>query len=579
MIRRRQSAALLLTFLTLTPTVALAANRPFGAIAGIVKDDAGNPIIGAMVKLMEPGSSEPVKAVRSDMQGKFIARNIAPGQYRLRAEARGFISAAQPIAVKPEIISSFNFELKRIGTMVESRQDRDDYRWTVRASRRPVLRFNKNGESAGDDAISALALMRGRIPRGMVQFVSGIPIGNVKPLGAYSAANFAIVNEVAPNLDVIVAGQLTNSDTTPNRIEVTALASPSDDHRLAVSVGMANLRPIGATGLLPRVRQFSLRVADAWQMPGPFMIVYGVDLTSLTGAGSRFTVVPRFGIKLTAADRTHIMAELFPVRSQDIQTTFDYDGGQIVFTQPETPAVVNGTPVADRSRRFQFSFERALSDTSSVEAAVFLDQVSGRGVGLLAVPVGDAADQQSVYQAITQKGETSGVRVTYSHRLTELLRATVGYAFGQGQKLSAAGLIESSPYFVKGLFHVFSARIDTVCPWTRTRVAINFRAAPPNAVFAIDPFYRPPVGEFPLVAATPEAAFPAAANRFQIFDPTVSLVLTQELPALPFLPGRWEASIEARNLLNANSGIESDARSLFINRLYRSIRGSLAVRF
>jgi hypothetical protein len=171
--------------------------------------------------------------------------------------------------------------------------------------------------------------------------------------------------------------------------------------------------------------------------------------------------------------------------------------------------------------------------------------------------------------------------VTYSHRLTELLRATVGYAFGQGQKLSAAGLVESSPFFVRGLFHVFSARMDALCPWTRTRVAVNFRAAPQNAVFGIDPFYRGPAGEFPVMARTPAEAglMSAAANRFQVFDPTVSVMITQELPMLPFLPGRWEASIEARNLLNTDSGLGSEARSLFINRYYRSIRGSVAVRF
>jgi hypothetical protein len=171
--------------------------------------------------------------------------------------------------------------------------------------------------------------------------------------------------------------------------------------------------------------------------------------------------------------------------------------------------------------------------------------------------------------------------VTYSQRLTELLSATVGYAFGQGQKLSAAGLIESSPFFVRDLFHVFSARMDAVCPWTRTHLAVNFRTAPRSAVFAIDPFYRPPHGEFPAVAAVTEAAFSAgaAASRFQVFDPTISVIVTQELPVLPFLPGRWEASIEARNLLNAHSDLGPEASSVFINRFYRSIRGSLAVRF
>jgi len=549
----KRFGALLVTLLAIMPGLVAAKGRPFGSITGVVRDEVGNPIIGAVIKLIDPNAiHQPAKIIRTDMEGKFVARKIAPGPYRLRAEARGFISMAQPIEVKPEVILSFKFELKRTGTMAQSREDRDDYRWPVRASRRHVLRFDRNGESAAEGAIANLGAGRSDWRRGMIQI--GIPLGKAQSRGLSNSLNFAVVNDVAPHVQVVVVGQGGTGERSRNRLEVLT-SSSLDKHQLTLAVGMATLQPIGTADVM--ARQLSLRLADHWQVAEPLMIIYGVDLTRLMGAGSRLNVGPRLGLKLSATDRTHVIAEFFPVTSQEIQSIYQYEGGEIVFTEPETLAILQGRPEPDRSRRLQVGVTRLLSEESNLEVTLFMDEISGRGVGVLAVPAEAPNQPEEAFQTITQRGRTTGVRLTYAHRLADLLTATLGCAFGQGQKLSADGLAGPANFLARNLFQVFLARLDAAVPWTRTRISATFRAVPRTSVFGIDPFY----------------------GDWLVLDPGLSVMVTQELPTLAFLPGRWEATVDARNLFDVHNGVSTHTGSVQLSRFCRSIRGSFSVRF
>ena len=62
-----------------------------GAVAGIISDQHGNPVIFANVILLNPIDSSVVRGVVADLEGQFEIPDIAPGTYLLLAAMTGFV--------------------------------------------------------------------------------------------------------------------------------------------------------------------------------------------------------------------------------------------------------------------------------------------------------------------------------------------------------------------------------------------------------------------------------------------------------------------------------------------------------
>jgi hypothetical protein len=91
---------------------------------------------------------------------------------------------------------------------------------------------------------------------------------------------------------------------------------------------------------------------------------------------------------------------------------------------------------------------------------------------------------------------------------------------------------------------------------TGTQVRTVLRFSPEATVFAIDPF----------------------AGRLGVYDPSLSIQVTQELPSFG-LPVRAEAILDARNLLDAQTSSENGEILTFVGNNRRSVRGGISVRF
>ncbi len=534
--------------------------RPLGTIAGTVFDDDGRTISGALVKLMDEEISSPtIQFIRADQHGNFYAKNIRPGGYRLRAEARGFLSEVKPIQVRPDVVLSLRFELKRLDTMLDHRTDRNAYRWIVRGGPRPVLRLHE-----GTDTNAELATIfnanhdRPRLVNGMVQFVGGMPFSQGDSSDPFAGVNIALAGHAAPNLELVFVGQAAAAAGYPGRLELIASTFATDEHQLTARLGYAKLHALGESGSTQDIGQLSMALLDSWQVSGPVVVVYGVDMTRYLSGNPHWAVSPRLGLSVTADSATRLSAEYFPVSSQEVvkQGQFNYEGGQVIFADPQQLALMEGQVQTERSRRLQLAVERQLDEASSVEAAFFFDEFAGRGVGLLSVPsnVTDTSDQ--TWHALTQQGQARGARVMYQRELTPHLTGMVGYSMGQGQKYNPATL-EPSDIFQSSWFHVVSLQLNATVTRTRTRISTTYRLGTRNAAFAIDPFY----------------------GRTDVFDPSLNVMVTQELPDLGLLPGRWEASVDARNLLDQQETASLDGRTVVLGPSHRMIRGSVSVRF
>ena len=559
-----------------------------GTISGSVLDSRGNPVSGALVKILRDGFNEVVKETKSGADGTFAAR-VTPGRYLVRALAEGFTPATfTSVQVTPSTELVYRFNLQPAGegkTLPERRIDRNDPKWRIRASQsrrsifnagdsedetvRKVMEAVDEEEAARadveDDAMASAPVEEKRNGRtrttGYVE--TFFANSSVPGVGSYTGLNFAVATPVSRDLNLIFSGQAGEFE----RMEATARLRAGARHRLSVSFGGARL-PLasrnsedGQLASGQKLGQVSVRAVDEWVVRDGIVLVVGLDYSKFTGKGGAHSLSPRLGAAFDANARTRVHISFAPgadpaARAEGV----DFEDGQVVFkeTEGQPVAFVDGQAVMARSHRLEFGVERILDESSSVEATAFIDTFSGRGVGLLSVPAegltpgGSAA----LLDIANQQGGARGLRVVYTRRVSTHLKASAGYAFGRGQQLSPEGMEAPDQLFQNSFFQTAAASLDaSVGDNTRVRTILRF--SPRASVFAIDPF----------------------AGQLAVYDPSLSILVTQELPNFG-LPVRAQATIDARNLLDYASRVDGDdGTTLSVGALRRSLRGGISLRF
>lgn len=594
--------------------------RAFGTITGSVRDAGGNPLAGAIVSLIRDGANQVVRQTRSGQDGGF-SEKIAPGRYNMRAIADGFqevLFSSVQVRASDELVYRFNLEPIGTGRSApEQRKDRDDAKWIIRAaqSRRSVFQMHDGDsetvaiarraeeEKAADDGDAAAENSDGATvdtintvdkdaakdkSKSRMQGVVETYIGSTNATNSfgsnYAGLNFAFAEPVNERLDLILSGQTGTSAFAPQRLEGTLLLRTADArHRLSLRAGGMRVATItvpnnesdaskanNASGSLhdqmfgQRLGQISMRAIDEWVARDGVVVVLGFDYSRFVGASQSQSISPRLGVQYDADARTRLHAAYAPGADDDAATmsAAKFEDGEIVFKQATAKPVAlgrhNRAAKMERSRRMEFGVERILDNSSSVEATAFFDTTTNRGVGLMSLPLSAFANNANaeITSIADQQGAARGVRVVYARRLNKVVSASAGYSFGRGQKLSMNGLTNPADVFSNGFFQSGAAQIIADLG-TGTRVQTVFRFSPRATVFAIDPF----------------------AGRLAVYDPSLSVVVTQGLPTFG-LPVRAEAILDARNLLDTQpSADDADARVQIGTALRRSVRGGVSVRF
>jgi hypothetical protein len=567
-------------------------NRSLATITGSVRDHKGNPLPGAVVSLLKDGAAEVAKQVWSAADGSFTAR-VAPGLYTLRATAAGFGEVLFPsVQVRRSDELVYRFNLVPVGsgrTAPERRRDRNDPKWRILGTRtsRSIFQVQEDetetvqvaqGEAteegaatiaetndpANNEATASAATDESSRPARFKGVVETYVAGSANPLApTVAGVNFAFARPVSRNLDFIVAGQTGAGEGAPQRLEATGRLRLNHLHRLTLSAGGMRVNQLASATEAPHksLGQVSLRAVDEWLVRDGVVIVLGLDYSRFVGASNARSISPRFGLQFDANARTRVRAAYAPSNDEVNQQSWaDFEDGAIAFKQPVSVpvALVDGRAVMERSRRLEFGVERLLDDESSVEATAFFDTTSDRGVGLMSLPLSSFSGSESgetLISVANQQGAARGLRVVYARRISHVFSASAGYSFGRGQQLSGAGVENPSELFSNGFFQTVAMQMNAELD-TGTRVRAVFRFSPGATVFAIDPF----------------------AGRLAVYDPSLSILITQELPTFG-LPVRAEALIDARNLLDSQTGADDGERLTTINATRRSVRGGIAVRF
>lgn len=581
--------------------VVVSAPARFGLITGTVRDANGNPLAGAVVSLLREGVEKIVAETRSAADGSFSAR-VAPGRYVLRAAAEGFnASASDSLQVNPRDQIFYAFKLEAAGqgrTMPERRRDRDDTKYRLRSAHASRSIFQYDGDetkpssdaeiaaNAGDEAADATEageladqLKTSAPPRRAHGFIETYTASGAGFASSFVGANFAVAAPVNDQLDLIFAGQLGNAPL--RRLELTARTQVGARHRVGVTFGGAQFNPANAflgSKIAPAppnsLGQIAIRAIDEWEVRDGIVLVFGLDYSRFTGANQNgSTIAPRFGVQFDADARTRLKAAYASGSSSRVENSAQFEGAAVVFREPDEVPVAfsDGRAVTERSSRLEFSVERVLDDNSSVEATAFFDTTGARPLGLFSLPINAlavsdeaAAQMPQLAQVINQQGAARGVRVVYARRLNSFLKAYAAYAAGTGQELApqaatlaadANAAIRPDQIFRSAFFQTVAAQLDAnLHSGTSVRTVLRF--SPRAAVFAIDPL----------------------AGRLAVYDPSLSVIVTQELPTFG-LPVRAQAVIDARNIFDTQTSVDDGDALAILNAMRRSVRGGIAVRF
>jgi hypothetical protein len=359
---------------------------------------------------------------------------------------------------------------------------------------------------------------------------------------------------------VVLAGQLSSSKVGPSRFETQINYRANSKHQFRANTSIGRLGTVHSGTSESQLGQFSAQALDEWTIREGVILVIGVDYSQFLGASKDSAVSPRLGLQFDANPKTRFHAAYTTQTEQrSWSDVIELEDNQVAFQEPVAVndlVTVNDRPQLNKSRRFEFGIERVLDNKSSVETTAFFDLTTGRGVGLANIPLDTLEGTGFGEFVANQQGKSQGVRVVYNRRISSILSAGAGYSFGSGQKISDNAFSDPAHIFENGLFQSVFGQVSADFSSTGTNIRTIYRLSPQATVFAIDPFQ----------------------GRLAIYDPSLSVMVTQSLPTLG-LPIHAQAIVDARNLFGFQTGISSEDGILRLNSQQPMLRGGILVRF
>ncbi|MCU0238711.1 MAG: carboxypeptidase regulatory-like domain-containing protein [Pyrinomonadaceae bacterium] len=540
---------------TQAKTISKKERNAFGVIRGVVRDENGKGIAKSVIAIFHATTSKMMKKIQSSSDGSFMAK-LMPGTYTVVALAEGFNSdVATNVQVNRSTEISYGFKLEKSGsgnTLAEKKNDRNSTKWRIRAAQKSRSIYqNQETKQPIEETISANVEEETEIKRKSQSIVETYFATNGKE--NYQSVNFATLQPLGENAEIVIAGQTEISKVAPQRLETTVKFRPNQKNQIRASASVAKIGRVNNKEL----GQLSFQASNEFKIKDGVVFVYGLDYSRFIGAGNDDSFNPRLGFQFDVDSKTRVTTS-FTTQTQESSWSkaIELEDTSVVFREPVSSQNIavsdEQKPVMSKARRLEFGIERVLDNRSNIEATAFFDTVVGRGIGLVNLPINFLDSQEFT---TTQNGNTQGVRVVYTRRINKTFTASAGYAFGKGQKLSDEAISNPANALKNTYFQTLVGQINANLSGG-TKVNTIFRFSPQATIFAIDPFQ----------------------GRLAIYDPSLSVIVTHPLPNLG-LPFRATATIDARNLFEFQTGVNGELGSIKLNTQNRVLRGGISVKF
>jgi len=590
------------------------ASAPQAHVHGIVLDDRGRPLVGAVVSALGTTTSFAV----SDEAGRFAFRNLPYGPYLMRAHLEGYVPPrAQIVQVNRAWLAVSTMALTRhaegagaapvlaagVGTAGVAAaapgdaeadpHDHGEVAWRLRHLKRSVLKDAATGfmDFAGDallgDSLAGLGWAVGTPARVASSLLADVPWNG--RLDLLTTTSFDRPHEL-----------LSTESWLPRGVAFLSLEAPTTggqwDVRGAVTHGdLSSWIVAGSFRRAPAPHQYEaglsygvqhhlrapidprIAMAEGGRTVGS---VYAHDQWSMTprlavGVGAKYArydylsggglFSPRASVTVTPTSD-----ETFTVRAAVSHRAIA--PGAEEFLPPTTglwlPPERTFSSVsprrgfsAERVDHVELAAERAWAGQFVVGVRAFRQQIDDQIATLfgLASPGPARAGLGHYYVASAGDLDASGWGVSLSQTLAERLRASIDYthvhARWRGPSPDAAPLRVVAPLVARGAaerFHDVTTSVEATLPLTATRVFVLYKL---NSGFA-----------------DREAPTPRFGARFDV-------QLHQALPFLGAAGGEWEMLVGVRNLFRDEIGEASVYDELLVVRPPTRVVGGMALRF
>jgi hypothetical protein len=577
--RLRTLGALILTAMASSiaaiPAVAQAKLVP-GKLAGVVRDAAGTPQMGASVELIPEAAGVLVsRGFLTNTQGIFRGEKLTPGLYSLRVTLAGFLPTLEKhVRVSSNLTTVVRVELESMFASLDqlrrmpssSTADADDWKWVLRSASgmRPVLEWTDGGTMSVSTVKSEIGVPR--VPRLRMEFMDGAtrPV-SASNISSSPATAVAYDQKLGGTSRLILAGQASYDVDAPSGGIATVWLPTGTLGAGPHTALVLRQAKLGAEG--PNFRGVRLDQGGALTLGNRLVVRYGGEYV-LVGLGAAASALrPRAELQYRISDEwsTSLIFASMPIGPGPLETSDAQPGGALGAALNELdsfPALLwrHGRPVLQNGWHEELAAERKIGTRGKLQVAGFHDDnrhvaVYGRGSDL------STADffQDYFSSAFAYDGGSSsswGSRVAFREKLDGDFEFTAVYSFGSALTPTSdrddllRDVLHATPR------HSLAAGISTKVPGLGTKVHAGYKWVSGMAVSRVDSY-----GE----------------SLFET-DPYLHLNFRQPLPR--FALGRWEAVADCDNLLaqgyvSANS---RDGRVLLVPA-FRTFRGGLSVQF
>ncbi len=566
-----------------------------GSIAGLVRDEAGSPQMGAVVALVTSDGRQ-AQSISSDYRGWFQFTDLFPGVYSIEVKQASFSPATRD---KLHVISGKRtfldvslrglFASLQLAYGSQIRDMSEKWKWVLRAkhSRRNVLRV---APTADNERTKLLRKLDGTFTdtRAYAEFSAGQGVhsnglSSEQDLGTA----FAVATTLFGNNDLTVSGNRavrgTQIDGGASSVRATyskqvGPARPA----LALTIRQLQSSSTASQGIyeqgqsgqaMPHLETLTLEYSDTIQLMDSLQLKYGLLFESVNFI-NRLQFASPYG---QAVYQLAPGRELVFSYASGVPPTASVRDNRDVVLQGNVRqlgmfprvALVQGNPTVQRVGHVEAAYRESYGK-NMIEVGVYRDSVRDAAVTAV-VPEGVYEDGNIVpdlHSATSTLNAgmhgSSGARISYTRKVNDRLQAALGYSYTgvlapTRNQLMTINASELREIMDTQRAHVLLASVMAGLPQVETVLTSSYQWSSRTSVMPIDPF-----------------------NDFSSrSEPGLNIAVRQPLPIAGHLPGKFVASAEFRNLFKSgHTPLQvPDGRLVHLLQAIRSYSGALSYIF
>jgi len=585
--------------LSLSAPIACAATpaKLSGSIAGVVRNSAGVPQMGATVLLFNRYERLIQRSLTNE-RGLFGFEPLAPDIYSIRVSLASFVPAVkQKITVQPGMQSLLYVDLASVLSSIElvyavpgqGALIADDWKWTLKASSstRPILRALPQAGASGPTPTDKPASTNLFSDTYGVVNMSGGDAGSLA--GTSSEADlgtaFALATSLLGRNQIQLSGNFGYSARTGLPVEGihTSFSRDGFGPEVAATVQQVYLPVAGIAGQsmgAPALRSISVATRDSMAITDHLRFDYGLALDSISfvdhlNSTSRFARL-RYSLGDKGTVEIAYSAGAPPVQflTADSRTNPEGQGNAeslandlAVLSVFPRLSLIDGRSAVQRSQDFEAGYETKINDTT-VDLTGYRESVTNLAMTIAGPD--DLFAPGNLLPDISSKSNVLNVgsyqRFGYAAAVRQALgdKVEIGVSAGRAGALTAPDdITAASADDLRANLRIVqrfwaSARASATLPVTGTQISGSYQWTDPGALMP---------SHFSMTQTT-------------YADTGINVRVRQPIPSFFGMPGRFVATAEVRNLLAQGYVRMADAsQSVLMIQNPRALRGGLSFIF